>query len=239
VWWKWTAAAGGDATFTTSGSGFDTVLGAYTGSTVGALTSVAANNDESGTVATSKITFRAVAGTTYCLAVAGNAGATGAISLNWSVVEPVADLAVTVTATPDPAVAGSDVTYTATVTNHGPYGAESVLLNIALPTDATVRSVSSGCTVAVGAVACALGNMTVAQSLTRQVVMLAASAGSLALSASVDGAWGDLVASNDSASDSVVVVAAPGNDDGDVPLPAWSLVLMALALWRGVVTNRR
>jgi uncharacterized repeat protein (TIGR01451 family) len=239
VWWKWTAPAGGDATFTTSGSGFDTVLAAYTGSAVGALASVAANNDESGTVATSKITFRAVAGTTYHLAVAGNVGATGAVSLNWSLVEPVADLSVTVTATPDPAVAGSDVTYTATVTNNGPYMAESVLLNITLPVDATVRSASSGCTVAVGAVACDLGNMPVAQSLTRQVVVLAAATGSLTLSASVDGAWGDLVASNDSASGSAVVVAAPSSDNGDVPLPAWSLLLMAAALWRGVVTSRR
>lgn len=239
VWWKWTAPAGGDATFSTSGSGFDTVLAAYTGSAVGALASVATNNDESGAVATSKITFRAVAGTTYYLAVAGNAGATGAVSLNWSLVEPVADLSVTVTATPDPAVVGSDVTYTATVTNNGPYMAESVLLNITLPVDATVRSASSGCTVAVGAVACVLGNMTVAQSLTRQVVVLAAAAGSLTLSASVDGAWGDLVASNDSASGSAVVVAVPSSDNGDVPLPAWSLLLMALALWRGVVTSRR
>lgn len=238
VWWKWTAPAGGDATLTTSGSGFDTVLAAYTGSAVGALASIAANNDESGTVATSKITFRAVAGTTYYLAVAGNAGATGAVSLNWSLVEPVADLSVTLTATPNPAVAGSDVTYTATVNNNGPYMAESVLLNITLPVDATVRSASSGCTVAVGAVACDLGNMTVAQALTRQVVVLAAAAGSLTLSASVDGAWGDLVASNDSASGSAVVVA-PSSDNGDVPLPAWSLLLMAVALWRGVVTNRR
>ncbi|MDP2881013.1 MAG: S8 family serine peptidase [Azonexus sp.] len=239
VWWKWTAPAGGDATFTTSGSGFDTVLAAYTGSAVGALASVATNNNESGTVVTSKITFRALAGTTYYLAVAGNAGATGAVSLNWSLVEPVADLSVTLMATPDPAVAGSDITYTATVTNNGPYMAESVLLNITLPVDATVRSASSGCTVAVGAVACVLGNMTVAQSLTRQVVVLAAAAGSLTLSASVDGAWSDLVASNDSASGSVVVVAAPSSDNGDVPLPAWSLLLMVVALWRGVVTSRR
>lgn len=239
VWWKWTAPVGGDATFTTSGSGFDTVLAAYTGSSVGALASVAANNDESGTVTASKITFRAVAGTTYYLAVAGNAGVTGAVSLNWSLVEPVADLSVTLTATPDPAVAGSDVTYTAKVTNNGPYMAESVLLNITLPVDATVRSASSGCTVAVGAVTCMLGNMTVAQALTRQIVVLAASAGSLTLSASVDGAWGDLVASNDSASGSAVVVAVSSSDNGDVPLPAWSLLLMALALWRGVVTSRR
>ena len=241
VWWKWTAPAGGDATFTTSGSGFDTTLAAYTGSSVGALASVATNNDESGTVTTSKIPFRAVAGTTYYLAVAGNAGATGAVSLYWSLVEPVADLSVTLTATPDPAVAGSDVTYTATVTNNGPYMAESVLLNITLPVDASVRSVSSGCTVAVGSVACELGNMTVAQSLTRQLVVLAASAGSLTLSANVDGAWSDLVVSNDSASGSVVVAApgSDGSDSGDVPLPAWSLLLMALALWRGVVTNRR
>lgn len=234
VWWKWTVPAGGDVTVTTRGSGFNTVLAAYTGSTVGALSAAAANNDESSTLTTSKVTFRAQAGRTYYLAVAGNAGASGAVALNWSLVEPVADLSVSVTATPDPAVAGSDVTYTASVTNNGPYLAEAVLLNIRLPADATIRSASSGCTVAVGAVACELGNMAVGQALTRQVVVLSAAAGSLTVSASVDGAWGDPVTSNDAASGSSVIVATTGDDNGDVPLPAWSLMLMAAALWRGI-----
>jgi uncharacterized repeat protein (TIGR01451 family) len=238
VWWKWTAPAGGDAVFSTSGSAFNTVLAAYTGSAVNALTLVAQNDNESASVTTSKISFRAQAGTTYYLAVAGNAGASGAISLNWSLNEPVADLSVTIAASPDPAVAGSDITYTATVTNNGPNIAESVLLDFALPAGTTVRSTSAGCTVAVSSVACVLGNMTVAQTLTRQIVVLAASAGNLTVSASVDGAWGDLVATNNTASDSAVIVAGAGSDNGDVPLPAWSLMLLAAALWRGIAARR-
>lgn len=238
VWWKWVAPAGGDAAFNTTGSGFDTVLAAYTGSTVNTLTLVAQNDNQSGSLTTSKITFRAVAGTTYYLAVAGSAGTTGAISLAWSLTEPVADLAVSLLATPDPAVAGNDVTYTATVTNNGPYTAESVLLTFAVPQDATLRSASSGCIVATGSVSCSLGNMTLGQTLTRQVVLLAASAGNLTVSASADATWGDPVAGNDTASDSVVVAAATKND-GDVPLPAWSLGLLALGLWRGLATRKQ
>lgn len=237
VWWKWLAPAGGDASFNTTGSGFNTVLAAYTGSAVNTLALLAQNDDQSASLTSSKITFRAVAGTTYYLAVAGSAGATGAVSLAWSLTEPVADLAVSINASPDPAVAGSDVTYTATVINNGPYTAESVLLTFSVPQDVTVRSASSGCTIAVGTVSCVLGNMSLNQSLTRQLVLLAASAGNLAVSASADGTWGDPVAGNDTATDSAVITAA-STSDGDVPLPAWSLGLLALGLWRGLAARK-
>ncbi len=89
VWYRWRAPADGSATVTTTGSAFDTVLAAYTGISVTALSSIAANNDANGTKQ-SQITFRATSGTTYNIAVAGYgsgaAAATGALSLNWSFV---------------------------------------------------------------------------------------------------------------------------------------------------------
>src|SRR4029077_11861747 len=45
VWCKWTAPASGLVTFDTTGSDFDTTLAVYTGSSVSALTQVAANNN--------------------------------------------------------------------------------------------------------------------------------------------------------------------------------------------------
>ena len=67
----------------TSGSGFDTLLGVYTGSSIGSLTAVA-SNDDSGAATTSAVTFTAAAGTEYWIAVDGKNGAIGSVSLNLS-----------------------------------------------------------------------------------------------------------------------------------------------------------
>lgn len=45
VWWKWTPSVSGAAVITTHGSGFDTLLAVYTGSSVGSLAQVAANDN--------------------------------------------------------------------------------------------------------------------------------------------------------------------------------------------------
>ena len=76
VWWSWTAPANGSVALDTVGSSFDTLLAVYTGSSVSNLTSVAADND-SGTNGASLLTFSAVAGTEYNIAVDGFAGASG------------------------------------------------------------------------------------------------------------------------------------------------------------------
>jgi sugar lactone lactonase YvrE len=80
VWWKWTAPQSGTFTVDTVGSSFDTVLGVYTGSSLAALLP-AASDDNSGGNGTSYVSFQAVSGTTYYVAVDGKNGATGAILL--------------------------------------------------------------------------------------------------------------------------------------------------------------
>jgi VCBS repeat-containing protein len=84
VWWNWTAPATGRAVFTTSGSGFDTVLAVYTGDSVDALTEVTANDDFATIAPQSRVGFDAVAGTTYRIAVDGKGAAEGQIKLNWT-----------------------------------------------------------------------------------------------------------------------------------------------------------
>jgi subtilisin len=73
VWYSWTAPASGPVTMDTCTSSVDTALVAYTGSTVGSLSRVAGDDDScaapNGTG--SRLTFDAVAGTTYRIAVAG------------------------------------------------------------------------------------------------------------------------------------------------------------------------
>jgi hypothetical protein len=79
----WVAPAGGSVTVNTTGSAFDTLLAVYTGTSVGALNTIASNDDASGTTQSS-VTFNAVSGTTYRVAVDGYGGATGAVKLAWA-----------------------------------------------------------------------------------------------------------------------------------------------------------
>jgi len=90
IWYQWQAPSSGSVTFDTSGSNFDTVLAVYTGTAVNSLNVIGQNDDVvPGDVRTSTITFNAVAGTTYNIAVDGynNGGAggdVGSVTLNWN-----------------------------------------------------------------------------------------------------------------------------------------------------------
>ena len=95
IWYQWTAPEDGEVTFNTCDSRneedvdnngwFNTTLGVYTGTTVGALTEVASNDedyvefchdpdapDRPQNVAGSRVTFTATAGTVYYIAVDSN-----------------------------------------------------------------------------------------------------------------------------------------------------------------------
>ena len=79
VWWSWTALKTGSVQITTESSNFDTTLGVYTGSSVSGTTLIASNDDSVGL--TSSVTFNAVAGTTYQIAVDGYNSLSGNIVL--------------------------------------------------------------------------------------------------------------------------------------------------------------
>ena len=83
VWWKWVAPSSGIATVDTIGSGFDTLLGVYTGTAVDNLVPIA-QDDESGGGGTSALAFNATSGATYFIAVDGYRGMMGAVHLNLS-----------------------------------------------------------------------------------------------------------------------------------------------------------
>jgi len=82
IWFDWTAPSSGNFIFSTDGSAFDTVLAVYTGQSISALIEVAAN-DNHGLVSTSQVSFAAIAGTSYKIAVDGVAGASGFVRLSW------------------------------------------------------------------------------------------------------------------------------------------------------------
>lgn len=86
VWWKWTAPNTGVATINTRGSSFDTILGVFTGGAVDALDLVAYNDDVTGTLQSS-VTFNAVGGTEYQIALDGYSGEDGNYVLNLSLTD--------------------------------------------------------------------------------------------------------------------------------------------------------
>ncbi len=91
VWFRWTAPASGETTIDTCGSQFDTLLAAYTGAAVDALTVVASNDDVCDHH--SSITFIADQGETYRIAVDGLDAATGLFSLQLRLAPPNDDFA--------------------------------------------------------------------------------------------------------------------------------------------------
>jgi hypothetical protein len=85
VWYSWTASRSGKAEVTTLANDFDTTLGVFTGSSVGGLATVATNdNVPGGSGVNSQVTFNAVQGTTYRIAVDGHAGAQGSFVMRYS-----------------------------------------------------------------------------------------------------------------------------------------------------------
>ncbi|HUR60471.1 MAG TPA: PQQ-binding-like beta-propeller repeat protein [Opitutaceae bacterium] len=84
LWWSWTAPeATGKVTITTAGSGIDTVLAVYTtpaGAALGTLQRIGFNDDVSATATTSSLTFDAVPGATYAIAVAGKGTTQGLVA---------------------------------------------------------------------------------------------------------------------------------------------------------------
>lgn len=82
LWWSWRAPASGPVFISTEGSDFDTLLGVYTGSAVSALVTKASNNDDPNGGKCSFVSFNAVAGTVYQIAVDGYYGAFGNVALS-------------------------------------------------------------------------------------------------------------------------------------------------------------
>jgi hypothetical protein len=83
IWYTWTAPSTSTASFDTSGSGIDTVIGVYTGASVEDLVGVAANDDAAAGGVQSRVTFPTVAGRVYRIAVEGKGDVRGSFVLRW------------------------------------------------------------------------------------------------------------------------------------------------------------
>ena len=114
VWYTWTPASTVLAVFTTAGSNFDPILGAYTGNNVATLTEVA-TDDDFGDTLNSQITFVAHAGTTYRIAVDGYGGEMGSILLSFD--SSSSTLPLITSAASETVQVGKAFTYHITATN--------------------------------------------------------------------------------------------------------------------------
>lgn len=89
IWFKYVASVNGVMVISTLGDASstlsDTVLSAYTGNSVNALTPVAENDDYPGQSFRSTVTFTVFAGSTYYIAADGYAAGTGSFLVSYSV----------------------------------------------------------------------------------------------------------------------------------------------------------
>jgi hypothetical protein len=117
IWYSWRAPLDGPVTFETTGSSFDTLLGIYTGSTLGGLNLVGADNNSAGNGA-SRVTFNAVNNTLYRVAVDG-AGDEGVVRLSW--MGPMAPLIISSPSSTN-VPAGANASFRVNVTGTPPLG---------------------------------------------------------------------------------------------------------------------
>ncbi|MHB8736720.1 MAG: DUF4214 domain-containing protein, partial [Terriglobales bacterium] len=139
-----------------------------------------------------------------------------------------ADLAVTQTAAPSPVAPGANLTYTITVTNNGPNGANSVNLSMTTPANTTFQSATTptGWTAttptAGGTGSIAFANPTLANGASAtfmvvvQVATTAASGSAISNTATVANSTNDPITANNSSTISTPVAAPTGQIAGAV-----------------------
>ncbi len=121
---------------------------------------------------------------------------------------PQADLVITKADSPDPVQVGSDLTYTLTVTNHGPQAATGVTVVDTLPDGVTFVSASAGCVEAAGVVTCTVGAVPVDGVIELTIVVTADVEGTITNTATVTGLEVDPDLANNTASQETTVIPA-------------------------------
>lgn len=204
IWWRWSPSVTGVAGFDTHGSAFNTLLAVYTGTDISALTPIAVNNDDGSSGSASGVSFTALAGTEYVIAVDGFNGASGGTSLNWSLVRQ-SDLGVVMQQYPDSPFEGDQVTWTLTVSNNGPSIASGVVLTDQLPAGVFLVSASPGCQHSAGIVTCSLDSLASGSSAVVHITVTTPAAGELINTAAITSAVDDPQAANDTVTASLTV----------------------------------
>jgi uncharacterized repeat protein (TIGR01451 family) len=229
VWWSWTAPSAGQLSLNTTGSNFDTLLAVYTGSNINALTLKAAN-DNNGNLNTSSLVFQAVAGTQYQIAIDGANGVSGTISLNWTLnTNAQANLSSNITGPTSVSIGGVS-NYILNVNNAGPQSASNVIAKLTIPSNASLVSAPTGCSLAGNIVSCSAGTLGSgsSQSFAIPLIWNSVAAGTT-INASVSSDVPDSQISNNNATLAITLSTSPS--DADIPtLPEWAIYLMTIMM---------
>ena len=140
-----------------------------------------------------------------------------------------ADLGISLSDSPDPALVGANLTYDLQLINYGPDTATGISAVLSLPSQVSFMSATSGCSHANALVTCTLTSLNSAANASFQVVVQPGAAATLDTSANVSSAVFDPVDSNNVIGTNTVANAAAPTD-GDVPIPAWALVMLGAGL---------
>jgi uncharacterized repeat protein (TIGR01451 family) len=132
---------------------------------------------------------------------------------------PIADLALTKTASPNPAGVGSNLTYTLTVTNNGPPPASGVTLIDTVPAGVTFVSATPSQGTCTTAVSCNLGALANAAKATVTIVVTPTAAGTVTNTATVSANEIDPVPTNNTATVSTTVTASADLALGETVAP--------------------
>jgi uncharacterized repeat protein (TIGR01451 family) len=133
-----------------------------------------------------------------------------------------ADLEISKDDSPDPVTVGDNLTYTITVTNHGPDPATNVVVTDTLPSGVMFVNASPGCVHSAGVVTCNLGNIPAGGSVTITIVVTVTAPGTISNTATVTSDTLDPNTANNSDAEPTEVQSGPIGGDP----PIWGSIMV-------------
>lgn len=227
VWWSWTPSGTGVASIDTHGSNFDTLLSVSSGTALNSLTIVATNDNDGSSGNTGSVSFVALAGSTYQIAVDGTNSATGQIKLNWSL-EQQADLSLGMSGPDGPVSEGETASYDLVITNNGPSPATGVTITDSLPPGSIIASIPTGCAEASGTVNCSFGTLQPGGTASARIMLQLPMPDVYLNAGLVSAVTTDPSLANNSAAFSVTAIPAPAVPVPGLPLPLAGVAALAL-----------